>query len=195
MEPSRAPSCFIVQRAWIAAGFRPIASTAGFCTRPIKPGTTSRPPSARSAARSTSFRWARSRQNMFVSPSMATSSAGEALPSDRGPARGASPCTTRQIRPCVLSRKGVMYAPRRPVSKPAGVGLCWTMKLYQSITHTWPSGPTSAWIGAVHSSSLATRFQPIRLVKPAPFGDSSKLATMWPVGSQTNPVRFQYSSG
>ena len=28
-----------------------------------------------------------------------------------------------------------------PVLKPWGVGLCWTMKLYQSITQTNPSGP------------------------------------------------------
>ena len=33
------------------------------------------------------------------------------------------------------------------------------MKLYQSITQTLPSGPTSATIGEVHSSSLASRFQ------------------------------------
>ena len=45
-----------------------------------------------------------------------------------------------------------------PVLNPCGVGLCCTMKLYQSITHTAPSGPTSARIGAVHSSSLASRF-------------------------------------
>ena len=69
------------------------------------------------------------------------------------------------------------------------------MKLYQSITHTWPSGPTSAWIGAVHSSSLATRSQAMRLAKPAPLGLSANVATMWPVGSQTKAVRFQYSGG
>jgi hypothetical protein len=35
----------------------------------------------------------------------------------------------------------------------------------------------------------------MRLVKPAPSGVSSNVATMWPVGSQTNAVRFQYSFG
>ena len=63
------------------------------------------------------------------------------------------------------------------------------------MTHTWPSGPTSAAIGAVHSSSLARRSQAIREEKPAPRGVSSKVATMWPVGSQTKAVRFQYSRG
>ena len=69
------------------------------------------------------------------------------------------------------------------------------MELYQSITQTCPSGPTSAWIGAVHSSSLATKSQDMRLLNAAPFCMSWNVATMWPVGSQTNDVRFQYSRG
>jgi hypothetical protein len=36
------------------------------------------------------------------------------------------------------------------------------MKLYQSTIQTFPSGPTSARIGAVHSSSLAKRFHALR---------------------------------
>src|SRR4051794_13642154 len=69
------------------------------------------------------------------------------------------------------------------------------MKLYQSMTHTWPSGPTSAMIGAHHSSSLASRFQPLRERKPAPSRFSENVATRWPVGSVTKAVRFQYSRG
>ena len=35
----------------------------------------------------------------------------------------------------------------------------------------------------------------MRLVKAAAFGMSWNVATMWPVGSQTKAVRFQYSFG
>src|SRR4029079_4722891 len=99
------------------------------------------------------------------------------------------------MRPCFLSRSGVSYAAPLPVVNPRGVGLCWTMKLYQSITHTQLSGPTSAIVGEDHSSSLAKRFHALRLVYDAPFGVSSNVATRCPVGSQTNAVRFQYSFG
>ena len=82
-----------------------------------------------------------------------------------------------------------------PVLYPSGVGLCWTMKLYQSMTQTCPSGPTSARIGEVHSSSLATRFQALCEWKSVPSWCSVNVATRWPVGSATNAVRFQYCFG
>ena len=69
------------------------------------------------------------------------------------------------------------------------------MKLYQSITHNAPSGPTSAQIGAVHSSSLARMFQPSLATKPLPFGLRKSTWTRCPVGSQTNAALFQYSFG
>ena len=65
------------------------------------------------------------------------------------------------------------------------------MKLYQSMTQTWPSGPTSARIGEVHSSSLATRFHALCEWKSVPSWCSVNVATRWPVGSATNAVRFQ----
>ena len=69
------------------------------------------------------------------------------------------------------------------------------MKLYQSIVQTCPSGPTSARIGDVHSSSLATRFQPLCERKSVPSGTSVNAATRWPVGSATKAVLFQYCFG
>src|SRR3954453_7912775 len=99
------------------------------------------------------------------------------------------------MRPCVLSRKGVSYAAPLPVLYPSGVGLCWTMKLYQSIAQTSPSGPTSARIGEVHSSSLATRFQALCERKSVPSGMRVKVATRCPVGSATKAVLFQYFLG
>src|SRR4051812_29788542 len=69
------------------------------------------------------------------------------------------------------------------------------MKLYQSMTHTWPSGPTSAMIGAHHSSAPASRFQALREEKSAPFPFRANVATRWPVGSVTKAARFQYSRG
>src|SRR6516165_6046993 len=69
------------------------------------------------------------------------------------------------------------------------------MKLYQSMNHTFPSGPISAAIGEVHSSSLATRFQEFRERKPAPSGRITNVAIRCPVGSETNAVLFQYSRG
>jgi hypothetical protein len=67
------------------------------------------------------------------------------------------------------------------------------MKLYQSMTQTWPSGPTSARTGDVHSSSLASRFQALCATKSAPLPSSwsVKVAVRCPVGSLTNAVRFQ----
>src|SRR6478735_1115213 len=99
------------------------------------------------------------------------------------------------MRPCVLSRRGVSYAAPFPVLYPSGVGLCCTMKLYQSIAQTLPSGPTSARIGEVHSSSLAARFQALCDLKSVPSGCSVNVATRWPVGSATNAVLFQYCLG
>src|SRR3954469_2601540 len=99
------------------------------------------------------------------------------------------------MRPCVLSRRSFSYAAPLPVLNPCGVGLCWTMKLYQSITHTWPSGPTVVSIGADHSSSLATRFHPYLAANVAPVGRRGNVAARWPVGSHTNAVRFQYAGG
>ena len=75
--------------------------------------------------------------------------------------------------------------------KPCGVGLCWTMKLYQSRTQTFPSGPTSAMIGAAHSSSEAIRLNGLDDRKLLPSGRSTNVPTKCPVGSQTNAVRFQ----
>ena len=69
------------------------------------------------------------------------------------------------------------------------------MKLYQSITHTFPSGPTSAMIGAVHSSSLASRLNGLLDRNPLPSRRSTNVADQVPVGSATNAVRFQYSFG
>ena len=77
-------------------------------------------------------------------------------------------------------------APPLPVAKPGGVGLCWTMKLYQSMNQTLPSGPTSAAMGEVHSSSLATRFHELRERNPAPSPRMTNVAIRWPVGSVTN---------
>lgn len=54
-------------------------------------------------------------------------------------------------------RRSLSYALPLPVVKPCGVGLCWMIKLYQSMTQTAPSGPTSAIVGDAHSSSLASR--------------------------------------
>ena len=65
------------------------------------------------------------------------------------------------------------------------------MKLYQSITQTCPSGPTSARIGEVHSSSLATRFQALCEWKSVPSGWSVNVATRCPVGSAMKAVLFQ----
>src|SRR5262249_13405720 len=56
------------------------------------------------------------------------------------------------------------------------------MKLYQSMTQTWPSGPTSAMIGAVHSSSLATRLKGLRERKSLPWRGSPKVPTRCPAG-------------
>ena len=50
-------------------------------------------------------------------------------------------------------------------------------------------------IGAVHSSWLANRFHEFLLMKPAPSGVMTNVATRCPVGSQTKAVRFQYSFG
>src|SRR5207253_11019619 len=69
------------------------------------------------------------------------------------------------------------------------------MKLYQSITHTHPSGPTSAMIGAAHSSSLANRLNGLLDRKWLPSRRSTNVPTRCPVGSATNAVRFQYSGG
>src|SRR5260221_4960725 len=69
------------------------------------------------------------------------------------------------------------------------------MKLYQSTNQTLPSGPTSAAMGEVHSSSLASRFHELRERKPAPSGRITNVAIRWPVGSLTNAVLFQYSRG
>src|SRR4051812_49522994 len=99
------------------------------------------------------------------------------------------------MRPCVLSRSGVSYAAPLPVLKPGGVGLCCTMKLYQSITQTLPSGPTSATIGDVHSSSLATRLNGLLDLKRVPSRVMTNAPTRCPVGSVTKAVRFQYSCG
>src|SRR5262245_23040983 len=99
------------------------------------------------------------------------------------------------MRPCFLSRRLVSYAAPLPVRKPAGVGLCCTMKLYQSMNQTLPSGPTSAAMGADHSSSLAIRFHEFRERKPAPSPRMTNVAIRWPVGSVTNAVLFQYSGG
>src|SRR5436190_10107587 len=99
------------------------------------------------------------------------------------------------MRPCDLSRSSVSYALPRPFLNPAGVGLCCTMNAYQSITHMCPSGPTCASIGALHSSSLATRFQPYFALKLVPDGSRVMVAVRCPVGSEMNAVRFQYSRG
>src|ERR1041385_1303882 len=99
------------------------------------------------------------------------------------------------MRPCTLSRNSVSYALPLPVLNPGGVGLCWTMKLYQSMTQTQPSGPTSAMIGADHSSSLANRFHEFFALNVVPVLFSTKLATRCPVGSATKATRFQYSFG
>ena len=56
-------------------------------------------------------------------------------------------------------------------------------------------GDLSATIGAVHSSSLATRFHALCDRKSAPSGWRVKVDTRCPVGSQTKAVLFQYSSG
>ena len=50
-------------------------------------------------------------------------------------------------------------------------------------------------IGAVHSSSLARRFQAFLDRKLAPTGSRVKAATMCPVGSHTKAVLFQSSRG
>ena len=106
--PSIAPRVFSVQIAWMAAGFRRISSREPSSTSFTSAGATSRPPSGRPAARSRSFRCARSRQNMFGSRSAATRSSGEAPASVvRCFASVVASCTTRQSRPCTLSRSGV----------------------------------------------------------------------------------------
>jgi hypothetical protein len=69
------------------------------------------------------------------------------------------------------------------------------MYAYQSITHTNPSGPTSAMIGELHSSMLASRLNALRLTKLDPCGSSTNVPTRWPVGSVTKAARFQYSFG
>ena len=69
------------------------------------------------------------------------------------------------------------------------------MKLYQSITQTLPSGPTSAMIGAVHSSSLATRLKGLVDRKSLPLRRITNVPVRCPVGSLTKAVRFQYSGG
>ena len=63
------------------------------------------------------------------------------------------------------------------------------------MTHTFASGPTSATIGELHSSSLATKLNALREVKLAPSGVMGKVATKCPVGSVTNAVLFQKSEG
>src|SRR5262245_46698912 len=99
------------------------------------------------------------------------------------------------MRPCFLSRRSLSYAAPFPVRKPCGVGLCCTMKLYQSMTHTLPSGPTSAMMGDAHSSSLATRLKELLVRKWLPSRRSTNVPTRCPVGSATKAVRFQYSLG
>src|SRR4051794_3167214 len=63
------------------------------------------------------------------------------------------------------------------------------------MTQTKPSGPTSAMIGAVHSSTLPSRLNELRLLKLAPSGSRTNVPTRGPVGSGTNAVRFQDSFG
>src|SRR5215470_19740285 len=99
------------------------------------------------------------------------------------------------MRPNFVLRNSVSYAAYVPVLKPLGVGLCCTMKLYQSITQTLPSGPTSAMIGDDHSSSLASKLNGLLERKWLPSGRSTKVPTRCPVGSLTKAVRFQYSFG
>src|SRR5947207_2447507 len=99
------------------------------------------------------------------------------------------------MRPNLELRRSVRYAPPLPVLKPGGVGLCWTIKLYQSMTQTFPSGPTSAMIGEVHSSLLATRLNGLLDLKRVPSRVMTNVPTRCPVGSATKAVRFQYSWG
>ena len=69
------------------------------------------------------------------------------------------------------------------------------MKLYQSATHTAPSGPACACTGENHSSAPAIRFQPSRVTKPAPCFSTMPCPTMCAVGSVMKAMRFQYFFG
>ena len=69
------------------------------------------------------------------------------------------------------------------------------MKLYQSATHTAPSGPTCACTGATHSSAPASRFHPSRVTNPAPRGSMMPCPTRCAVGSLMKAIRFQYRLG
>src|SRR5262245_49312957 len=99
------------------------------------------------------------------------------------------------MRPRRWSRIDVSYAFPGPLLYPVGVGLCWLMKLYQSATHTAPSGPTMEDTGLNHSSAPETRFHPSFVTYPAPCDSTMPWPVRCAVGSLMNAMRFQYSFG
>ena len=178
-----APSPCNAQIAWTPAAFRPVELTGPSIRSASSRATTVSPRSTSSLGRAAARTCCRS-----SAPRRAPSGRPWTASADRS----ASALRHDPIDPPVrLVAQGVSCAEPLPVLYPLGVGLCCTMKLYQSIIQTCPSGPTSARIGEVHSSSLADEVPGVVRVEIGAVRVEREVATRCPVGSATNAVLFQ----
>ena len=171
--------------------FSPVSSTALSSISFTSAGTTSVFP------RSTSNRWACSRQVMLGCFSVSTSFSGVASFSVNGllglrlrvdDAVDAAVLLVAQVGLVGVALAGLEARRRRVVLDDEVVPV--------DHPHVPVRARPAASIGAAHSSSLASRFQPYaRAIARCRSARASNVAARWPVGSETKAVRFQYSCG